>query len=375
MRPLTDHLSLLLPELGPAHVAVDRPTLFEAIRCAFEQIGRHAPTVAFLDDLHWADDATLDLLATIAAALEGVPFLIVGAYRNDELPRGHGLRRLRLGLRRSGMLREIVLEPLTPEETGRLTARLLGAEPSPSLVALLYDRTQGVPFFVEELAAALTVSGRLGKTGRGIELVGGGEVPIPEGVRDAVLLRAETLSKEARAALDVAAVAGLRFELELVAEMAGETGLVEALEHGLLVERDPGYAAFRHALTREALYAAVPWTCRRQIHRGLAAELERRGAPATLLAEQWLGAREAERARVALLEAAHEWRALHAYRDAARAARRALELWTGDEFEPAALGALELLAESTQLAGDFPGGGADVGGGDRGTTGRWRPGR
>jgi DNA-binding CsgD family transcriptional regulator len=351
--PLAGHLSLLLPELGPGAEDVDRATLFEAIRCAFEEMGSGAPSVAFLDDLHWADDTTLDLLATLAAALESVPFLIVATYRSDEMPRGHPLRRLRLELRRGGRLREILLEPLPADETAQLAARIIGGEPSRSLTAILYDRTQGVPFFVEELAAALVAGGQLMERSAGIELAGGGELPIPDSLRDAVLMRVETLSDEARAALEVAAVAGLDFELDLVAEMASEDGVAEAIEHGLLVETDPGRGGLRHALTREALYTAVPWSRRRRIHRHLATELNRRGAAPAVLAEHWLGARENEPARVALLEAAHESRALHAYRDAARAARRALELWTGDDLDSARLGALELLAESSQLAGDL----------------------
>lgn len=351
--PLAGHLSLLLPELGPGAEDVDRATLFEAIRCALEAMGRRAPSVAFLDDLHWADETTLDLLAMLAAALESVPFLIVAAYRTDEMPRGHPLRRLRLELRRGGRLREISLEPLPVDETARLAARILDGAPSRSLTAIVYDRTQGLPFFVEELAAALVAGGQLTETAGGIELAGGGEVPIPDSLRDAVLMRAETLSNDARGALEVAAVAGLDFELDLVAEMASEDGVAEAIEHGLLVETSPGRGTLRHALTREALYAAVPWSRRRRIHRRLATELERRGAAPAVLAEHWLGARENESARVALLAAAHESLAVHAYRDAAHAARRALELWTGDDADPARLGALELLAESSQLAGEL----------------------
>lgn len=351
--PLTRHLGLLLPELGPAPEDVDRPTLFEAIRCAFREVGRRSPSVAFLDDLQWADDTTLELLATLAQTLESVPFLIVGAYRSDEIPRGHLLRRLRVDLRRGGRLREIVLDPLGPAETARLATSVLGGVPSPSLADTVYDRTQGVPFFVEEFVAALAAGARLEETSRGVELVGSGEVPIPDSLRDAVLMRVEALSDGAREVLDVAAVAGLRCELDLLVELTDEDGVAEAIEHGLIVEDQRGRAAFRHALLREVLYSAVPWTRRRRSHRRIAAELERRGAAAALRAEQWLGAHEPEPARAALLEAARESRVLHAYRDAAHGARRALELCKEHDDEDLKLRALELLADSAQLAGEL----------------------
>src|SRR5439155_1228553 len=138
---------------------------------------------------------------------EEEPLLVVGVYRSDEIARGHPLRRLRRDLRRSGRLRELVLEPLDSGATALLAAQTLGAEPSPALAAVLYQRTQGVPFFVEELAAALVSGGRVRAGRRGIELVKGEDVPLPDTVRDAVLLRTAALSDEARATHEYAEAA------------------------------------------------------------------------------------------------------------------------------------------------------------------------
>ena len=131
----------------------------------------------FLDDLQWSDEATLELLAALASGLEALPVIIVGAYRSDGLPRDHMLRWLRNELRRGGCRDELVLAPLDLDGTGELLAALLPDRPSPALVRALHDRTQGVPFFVEELARALVVSGRLQPGARGLELGGDGEVP------------------------------------------------------------------------------------------------------------------------------------------------------------------------------------------------------
>jgi predicted ATPase len=150
--PLKAHLAALLPELGATSDPPDREALFEAIRVAFESIGRTEPTVVFLDDLQWADAATLELLTSLAAAAEEWQLLVLGAYRNDEIPRGHALRRLRMDLRRSGRLSELVVEPLDPDSTVLLASEVLGAKLGPALRAALIDRTQGIPFFVEELS-------------------------------------------------------------------------------------------------------------------------------------------------------------------------------------------------------------------------------
>jgi predicted ATPase len=87
--PLAAHLALLLPELGPAAPEGDLATLFEAIRLAVETIAGRQPTALFLDDLQWADDATLELLPALARTLPEQPVLILAAYRSDELPRAH----------------------------------------------------------------------------------------------------------------------------------------------------------------------------------------------------------------------------------------------------------------------------------------------
>lgn len=351
--PLSQHLALLLPELGAAPEHGDRPALFEAIRGGFEAIAAREPTVVFLDDLQWADDTTLELLPTLSSTLGHVPLLLLGAYRSDEIPRGHPLRRLRLDLRRAGRLNELVVHPLDADGTARVAEGVLGHPLSPSLAWALHDRTQGLPFFVEELTAALRDAGRLSEAAkRGAE----GQdavVPLPDTVRDAILLRVAQLSEPGRSALDAAAVAGLRFELDVLLELAPEDGVIDAIEAGFLVEPEAGVAAFRHALMQEAVYGTLPWTRRRAMHRRLAERLEAAGAPPARRAEHWLGAREPTSARLALAEAAAESCAVHAYRDAAQFSRRALEIWTTGEDEEGRVATLERLGSCAELAGDL----------------------
>ena len=176
MEPLTDgplaaHLALLLPELGPPAPTSDRATLFEAIRQALVAIARRRPTVLFLDDLQWADDATPELLGALARSVDSEPLVLLGAFRSDELPRGHAIRRLRSELRRAGRLRQITLEPLGAEPSAALLELTLGMV-APSLRWEVFDRTDGVPFFVRELGSALAASGRLVPSAAGLELPG-----------------------------------------------------------------------------------------------------------------------------------------------------------------------------------------------------------
>lgn len=350
--PLREHLALLLPELGPATAESDRATIFEAIRCAFSHIAAEHPALVVLDDLQWSDEATLELLAALAAPFREMPLLVIGTYRSDGLPREHRIRWLRNELRRGGGLEELVLEPLDPERTAKLLGELLHSEPSPALVKTVHDRTMGSPFFVEELVSALRMRDALRPGRRGLELAQAGEVPVPDTIREAVLIAASDLSEAAREAAGTAAVIGQSFELRLAATLASEAALAELIEAGLL-EESQGRAVFRHALAREALYAEVPWMQRRDAHRRLAETLEAEAAPSSEVATHWLGAAERSRAREALVSAIAESEALHAHRDATVAGRRALELWDEGESEELRGETLERYACCAELAGEL----------------------
>jgi predicted ATPase/DNA-binding CsgD family transcriptional regulator len=351
--PLSEHLRLLLPELGLAPEGGDRETLREAIRCALLSISDARGALLVLDDLQWADAATLELISELAPTLAGVSLLIVGAYRSDELPREHPLRRMRNELRRTRALEEVSLEPLDQSGTAELLEAALGDTPSKPLVQAVHGRSQGLPVFVEELAAALSSEERLHRGRAGLELADSGEVSVPETIRDAVLLRCADLSSAGRAAAEVAAVAGERFRLATVVDLSDEGGLAELLELGLIHESSDGSGSFRHALVQESLYGDVPWLRRRSLHRELAERLDAAAAPGVQVATHWIGAHDEERARTELLRAASEFEAAHAYRDAALMARRALELWAGDDAPAERLMALERHAGWAEFAGEL----------------------
>ncbi|HET6174797.1 MAG TPA: AAA family ATPase [Gaiellales bacterium] len=338
---LAPYLARLLPELGAQAEDSDEAALVEALRRAFSEVGSRGPAAIVLDDLHWADEATLALLPKLAGGLRDAPILLVALAR-DEVPADtHRLRRLRGQLRRESELVELPLRAFEREDTGRLAEAVAGQELDDDVVTALHDRAQGIPFYIEELAATLALDGRRAEAGR---------LPLPETVLDAVLLRTEALSLEARNALERAAVVGQRFEAGHAAAAEADP-LAEALDAGFLVDAGPGHLEFRHALVRDAVYQAIPWTRRRSLHTSVARSLEGGGGSAAERATHWLGAGDLERARTALADAAAASEALYAYGDAAKLYERALDLAGGSDLARFEL--LERLAVCAELAGDL----------------------
>jgi hypothetical protein len=148
---------------------------------------------------------------------------------------------------------------------------------------------------------------------------------------------------------------GAELPLELLATVNdGDEGIEALLESATIVERSPGAAAFRTPLARDAVYAAIPWTRRRALHRRVAEALEARGESVEQTAEHWLAAGEPDRARRALLDGANRSRRLHAHRDTVQLLRRALDQWPSGQAETERLAALDQLGDAAQLAGSSP---------------------
>jgi ATP/maltotriose-dependent transcriptional regulator MalT len=215
------------------------------------ELRRHVPTVLVLEDVHWADEATLDVLTLLAGRIGSAPALVLASYREDELDSAEQLR-LVLGelVRRPGRLK---LEPLSRATVAELAGRhgIDGQE--------LYRRTGGNPFFVTEVLAT------------------GGD-QIPETVRDAILARAGRLSGPARRLLEAVAVVPGQADLWLLEALAPEwtDRIEECLASGVLTP-GPAHLAFRHELARLAIEEAIPPHRRVGLHRAALAALEARG--------------------------------------------------------------------------------------------------
>jgi len=334
--------------IGPAEGDDRAAGLCDALRT----LARQEPTVLVLEDLHLADAATLGLLPVLAEALEPEALVVVATYRSDQLPLAHPVRRLRTELRRAGRLVDIALRPLAAAETGQLLTALLGAPPSARLVTAVQQRTDGLPFFVEELGAALRDEQALVLQSGLLDAADDVVLPLPESVRDAVLARTASLRDQHGDALEWAATLGVQVDLAALAHLAGPAAVDALLEAGLLVEFDDAVGVFRHGLVREVLHRSIPWSRRRSHHQQVAELLSARDAAPAVVAEHWIAAHRPDHARPLLLLAAEEHCAVHAYRDAAALAERALELWPEDDDPDGRLATLEKLADCAELSGE-----------------------
>ena len=283
------------------------------------------PVLLALEDLHWADRSTLDLVAFLARRLRDERILVVGTHRSDEVELRDGLRRFLADVGTAPIAQRLELVPLTLEETRQQVAGIVGAPAPAELVRTVFARADGNPFFAEELVAAAP---------------NGAAGPLSPTLRDALLVRIAALDPDARSVVRVAAAGGREVHHALLAAAAGlpEPELTEALRsavrHHVLMARGDGFA-FRHALLREAAYDELLPGERARLHAAFAAALEGRvdiagGNAATVAAEvahHWLRAGDDARALAAAVRAGDEAERIGALAEAARHDRRALALW------------------------------------------------
>ncbi|MDT0275812.1 helix-turn-helix transcriptional regulator [Blastococcus goldschmidtiae] len=260
-------LSRPLPHrAAPPPVDDGRLQLFEAVAALVCELAGAAPLLLVLEDVHWADRSSRDLLRYLLARLADEPVAVIASYRADDLHRRHPLRPLLAELVRLPGVERLELSPLPDAEVGALVRRL-GSEAGPlpeSVVEDVVTRAEGNAFYAEELLAA----GRHGEA-------------LPLALTDVLLARVEQRSPEAQQVLRVAAVAGRRVRHELVATVSGladgdlETALAEVVHHYLLVVSDDGRYRFRHALLREAVLADLLPGERVRLHAAIASYLAR----------------------------------------------------------------------------------------------------
>lgn len=344
-------LASLLPAPGiEASPVESREALFGAIALALLRLASEDVTALVFDDVHLADHATVELLAMIRDQMRNETMLLVIAHRSDDLPRLHPLRRLRQQWRRTRGVTELQLSALDAAQTLALATERLGSPPSTALAAGLVRLSGGVPLYINELIDTLVQRGAVQRTSEGLAAASNGELPVPESLRESVLLRMAALERANQRLLEHAAVMG-DIDLDLLSAAADDPEAVETLiETGWLCDTEPGQARFRHALLREAVYGQIPWTRRRQWHAQCASALETAGRSLDAIAEHWLAAHEYDRARIALLARAERACALHAHADALQHVGRALELWPDGLDEGGRLEALYRLGDCAQLA-------------------------
>jgi DNA-binding CsgD family transcriptional regulator len=277
---------LRLPAASPlGDPALEKTRLFEAVARLLERLARETPVLLFLDDLHWADPASIDLLHYLARGLADQAVFVLGTYRAEEIDTARGLRQLLTSLRRAGLAAEVILARLEPEAVAALAAGMLESPASGDLLALLDARAGGTPLFVEALIRALIDADQLRKLGEGWTL-GTDLAPIllPQDIRDLILERLRRLDATERRVLDLIAVnSGVvpHDVLHTVGEWSDDVLLeaVQRLHMTGLVAEDLGGAevtyTLMHPLIQEIAYADLPEMARRRAHAAFASALER----------------------------------------------------------------------------------------------------
>jgi DNA-binding NarL/FixJ family response regulator len=334
----TNDLGRLMPELGSttsSDAAIfERPDwvqarIFESALALLRRLGDEVPVALVVEDLHWSDSATRDLLSFLARNARDECLVIIGTYRTDDLHRRHPLRPWLAEMERLPRVIRTEIGRFGRTELAAQVAAILGHQPPDDLVEAIARRAEGNPFFVEELLAS------------GAE---GGVDRIPPTLRDVLLTRVTARSEEAQRILGVAAVAGRTAPSALLAAVSGadeagiEAPLREALAAQILIDDPsiPGDAyRFRHALMAEAVYDDLLPSERRRLHAAYATALDALPVPAgaegashlAALAHHATAAHDQARALQAWVRAARAATETHAFGEAGVAFERAIELW------------------------------------------------
>ncbi len=328
-------LARLLPELGGGDGADDGATaLLGALLTFVGRLAGRAPLLLAVDDVHWADPSTLDLLAFLARNLRDERVLLVVTFRDDE-PERVGLRHWLAEVARLPITERVDLRRLSRRDLAELLCAIRGVPPEEELVGRIYARSAGNPFAALELLAAAT----------------DGAGPLPPTVGDLLTGRLAALGDDAHDLIRVAAAVGDRVDHPLLEAVAGLdadalTGALRELAgHQLLVgDADGDRYAFRHPLIAEAAYAELLPGERRRAHARIAAAIAgdhrlRSGNAATITAEiahHWQRAGAAPQALAASVAAGREAARAYAPTEALELFERALELWR-DVADPAAV--------------------------------------
>ena len=328
-------LGRLLPELADEPTAMAsvgeglmQLQLFDAIGSLLLRLSEHAPVLLVLEDLHWADQSTRDLVAFLHQTLRIGRVLLVASYRSDDPHRRHPLWSWLAEFGRRPGVERVALGPLSQAELAEHLGALHGGPLSATALKRIIARSEGNPFYAEQLLAADADHA---------------EVGLPKSLADVLLARVQVLSDSAQHVLGAAAVGGRQVSHGLLVAAAGrsepevETGLREALSAQLLVaDAATDSYTFRHALLQEALYGDLLLSQRVRLHAAYAELLaeaaktgryDGTGVRAAELAYHCLASHDLAGALAASVQAAAEAEATLAPAEALRNLEQALELW------------------------------------------------
>ena len=338
--PTAGELAQLFPQLadGAPRAAAGDPAqakqrLFESFVTLLDLWARDRGLVLVLDDIHWADSSTRELLDYVARRLVRSRVMLLAIHRSDELDRRHPLTRVIQIWRRAGLAETVTVTPMTPRYVAEMVAAILNAEQvGADLVTLVDAHAEGNPFVLEEMLREALDRGEIFQTEGGWRRRSNDVLRMPETVREAVLLRLGRLEPEQIEVLRAAAVLGRTFDYGLLVHVAeaDEAVVLAALESAVaqqLLEEAAGasdHYRWRHALTQEAIASDTVVPKRQRIHSRAADALAAGGGGAMALARHLLEAGRMDEAVDACLRAAREAERAVAFTEAAELLERIL---------------------------------------------------
>ncbi len=348
--PWRVELARVLPELelhahAGAPVEVERSgqaRLFEIILGVLERVAQRGPVVLFVEDIHWADRSTRDLLAFVVRNVRHVPVLVVITVRSDALDRHSPVLPFLAELQRDDRVDRVQLSTFDRVELGELVESMTGGIAPAGVVDEILERTDGNPFFAEQLVEASA----------GAVAMLPGIADLPPQLSDVLRARVATLSDSGREVLRAAAAAGRHTDdalLETVLDLGQREvadGLRDAIERGILERAGTGDSGYRfhHTLLREVVYDELLPGERRRLHAAFADAMASRGevggvpVSAADLAYHRDAAGDLERAVPAAVNAGRAAEAAYAFAEAARWYDRAIDLWSRLPAAPALAG-------------------------------------
>jgi ATP/maltotriose-dependent transcriptional regulator MalT len=314
-------LRMLVPELGDGAAQRERTSpdaLRGAVITLIEAASERAPQVVVIEDIHWTDDSTLGMLSFLLRTLQSGRVLVVVTCRSDDVRRGDAVSRFIAETTRARLIERLPLQRLDEESTRQLVEQLSEGALTEAALERLMERAEGVPFFIEEVACCAAG-------------------PLPDSLRDMLLVRFDQLDDDARHVVSVASGAEGTLSHTLLSELAGlpddrfDDAIRAAVRGGILAVDDDQYA-FRHALLREAVHDDLLPGERARLHRAYAEALEMLAASLdrcdrSSLAHHWRLAQVPDRALSASVKAMQEAKSRFAFASAARFGELALELW------------------------------------------------
>ncbi|WP_277750813.1 helix-turn-helix transcriptional regulator [Nonomuraea polychroma] len=348
-------LARLLPEfgepIGDGETDTGRARLFEQFLTLLERLADSRPTILVIEDIHWADRSSRDLIAFLSRNLHIPQVLMVMTYRSDDLHRQHPLRPVLAELGRVHGVHRLDLPRLSRDEVAQQMTGILGKVPEYGSVRNVYERSEGIPLFVEALLEC------------------GVDCSFPDSMQDLILGSVERLPEETQRVLRIAAAGGIRVGHALLAAVSGlsdvelESALRPAIAGNVLQVADSRAYVFRHSLIREAVHDELLPGEHQRLHARFAEEISKDrtlvppGRAPVELAHHWYGARNDLWALISAWEAARKSFKAFAYTEAVPLLERVLMLWDRVPDAAERIGAdhtavLERAAEAANAGGE-----------------------